>query len=232
MHFFKQNIRFLREARGLSLKAFAERIHQSQEWVVKCEQGIAEPPLKDLLTLADFFHLPVDKLLRVDLIRSAVFNAEIDIRFLLIDIDGVLTDGGMYYTEGGDEFKKFNTKDGMGIKQAIKAGLRVGLISSGFNEKLIRSRAKLLGIELVYVGEKLKEMVLVDWLDKLQINDDNVAYIGDDINDLSVMRKVGLSACPADAVAAVKNMADVILSRNGGDACVREFIDGYLLASK
>ena len=86
------------------------------------------------------------------------------IKFLILDIDGVLTDGGMYYSEGGDEFKKFNTKDGLGIQRIIKKhGIHVGIISHGQNIKLIKRRADLLGIEHVYAGKENKLSVLKSW---------------------------------------------------------------------
>ena len=151
------------------------------------------------------------------------------IKFLALDIDGVLTDGGMYYTESGDEFKKFNTKDGMGIKQAIKKGIVVGFISSGKNSNIINNRAKLLGVKYVYVGQDEKLDVLKSWCEKLKISLSEVAYVGDDINDLQIISAVGFSASPADAVDKVKKEVNVVLKKNGGDACVREFIDKYIL---
>ena len=150
-------------------------------------------------------------------------------KFLALDIDGVLTDGGMYYTESGDEFKKFNTKDGMGIKLAIAKGITVGFLSSGKNKNLINNRAKLLGVNYVYVGFDEKLTVLNQWCAKLKINLEEVAYIGDDINDLTIISAVGFSACPADAVEKVKKIVNVVLKKNGGDGCVREFIENYLL---
>jgi len=152
-----------------------------------------------------------------------------DIRFLVLDVDGVLTDGGMYYSNSGDEFKKFNTKDGMGIKEILKKGVKVGFLSNGKNDALIKNRAELLKVKYVYVGNENKLKVLDKWLKKLKLTYNNVAYVGDDINDLEVMGVVGLSACPGDAVKAVKAKAGLILSKNGGEGCVRELIDEYLM---
>ena len=152
-----------------------------------------------------------------------------NIRFLALDIDGVLTDGGMYYSESGDEFKKFNTKDGMGIKLIQKQGIPVGFLSSGKNVNLITNRAKLLDVQHVYVGYDEKLDILEQWCVKLQINIEDVAYIGDDVNDLNIIAAVGFSACPNDAVEKVKSAVNIVLKKNGGDACVREFIDTYLL---
>lgn len=151
------------------------------------------------------------------------------IKFLVLDVDGVMTDGGMYYTEHGDEFKKFNTKDGMAIKEARKAGLRVAFLSNGSTKFIIQNRAKTLNVSLVYVGSEPKLNVLKKWCEELGFSLDQVAYIGDDINDLEVMANVGYTACPADAVSAVKDAAQVVLTRKGGDACVREFVDEHLI---
>jgi YrbI family 3-deoxy-D-manno-octulosonate 8-phosphate phosphatase len=151
-----------------------------------------------------------------------------NIKFLVLDVDGVLTDGGMYYTESGDEFKKFNAKDGLAIRRLTKAGIPVGIISHGHLSKLINKRAELLGIKHVYVGMGVKKMdILINWCNELKIDLNDVAYIGDDINDLEVLQAVGVSACPDDAVFKVKNNVHHVLQNNGGQACVREFIDEY-----
>ncbi len=148
------------------------------------------------------------------------------IKLLILDVDGVLTDGGMYYTESGDEFKRFNTKDGLAIQRVVsKYKIIVGIISSGHNINLIQRRADLLGISKVYVGKKNKLTVLRQWCKELNITVNDIAYIGDDLNDLKCMQAVGIAACPADAVDKIKNISHIILNRNGGDACVREFID-------
>lgn len=151
------------------------------------------------------------------------------IKFLVLDVDGVLTDGGMYYTSSGEQFKRFNVKDGMAIKEARKAGLRVAFLSAGSSEKIVRDRANTLDVTLVYVGQEPKINILNKWCDELGFNLSQVAYIGDDVNDLEVMDAVGYSACPADAAKAVKDKAYIVLTRNGGDACVREFVDEHLI---
>jgi 3-deoxy-D-manno-octulosonate 8-phosphate phosphatase (KDO 8-P phosphatase) len=152
-----------------------------------------------------------------------------NIKFLVLDVDGVMTDGGMYYTESGDQFKKFNTKDGMAIKVVLSKGYHVAFLSSGSTEHIIQNRAETLGVERVYVGSRPKLEVLKEWCSELNLELENVAYVGDDINDLQVIEAVGFSGCPADAVEAVKLKVNVILTRNGGDACVREFVDEHLL---
>lgn len=153
------------------------------------------------------------------------------IKLLVLDVDGVMTDGGMYYTESGDQFKKFDTKDGMGIKLVQRQGVRVAFLSSGTNARIILDRAATLGVTLVHTGEGEKFGILSGWCKESGIHLDEVAYIGDDVNDLECIRAVGLSACPADAVDAVKSAVDVVLDRRGGEGCVREFIDCNMLTA-
>ena len=151
-----------------------------------------------------------------------------EIKFLGLDVDGTLTDGGMYYTEGGEEFKRFDTKDGRGIIELQKKGVIVGLLSSGFKTKIIEGRAKTLGLENVYVGTDPKIDILQQWCVDMGIDMKEVAYVGDDINDRDIINAVGFSACPADAMSSIKEIVDVVLTKNGGYGCVREFIEEHL----
>ncbi len=151
-----------------------------------------------------------------------------EIKFLGLDVDGTLTDGGMYYTEGGEEFKRFDTKDGRGIIELQKKGVIVGLLSSGFKTKIIEGRAKTLGLENVYVGTDPKVDILQQWCVDMGIDMKEVAYVGDDINDRDIINAVGFSACPADAMSSIKEIVDVVLTKNGGYGCVREFIEEHL----
>lgn len=152
-----------------------------------------------------------------------------NIKFLVLDVDGVLTDGGMYYSNSGDEFKKFNTKDGMGIKLAIAKGIKIAFLSNGKNSALINNRAALLKVEYVYVGFDNKMEILKGWMKELKLELNEIAYIGDDVNDAEVISYVGLSACPSDAIESIKEKVNIILTNKGGEGCVREFIDNYLL---
>ncbi len=162
---------------------------------------------------------------KINYIRSM---QSVPFKLLILDVDGVLTDGGMYYLEDGSEFKKFNTKDGLAIRQVIKEyKLAVGIISNGSKDKLIQSRAQTLYIDRVYVGHENKMLILEEWCKELQISLNEVAYMGDDVNDLICMSKVGFAICPADAVDKIKAVSHVILKNNGGQACVREFIEMY-----
>tara|TARA_R110002012_G_scaffold94666_1_gene229032 strand:+ start:22445 stop:22924 length:480 start_codon:yes stop_codon:yes gene_type:complete len=153
-----------------------------------------------------------------------------NIKLLILDVDGTLTDGGIYIMEDGSQFKKFNSRDGMGIRLLQKAGIEVGIISNGKTTSMVQARADMLGMTRVYVGEAKKMDVLEAWMTEMGIGLDQVGMVGDDINDLPVMEKAGLSACPADAVRAVKEKADIVLQLKGGEGCVRELIDNYLLA--
>lgn len=152
-----------------------------------------------------------------------------DIKLLLLDVDGTLTDTGIYIMENGMQLKKFNARDGMGIQLAMKAGIKVGLISHSTKATMIEERAKMLNITHVYVGKKPKTEILNQWTEELHLSKKQVAYIGDDVNDMEIMQAVGLAVCPADAVSAIKEIANVMLTKNGGQGCVREFIDRYLL---
>ena len=171
----------------------------------------------------------------LDLVNLMSYSMFVDqsklqsIQLLILDVDGVLTDAGMYFTENGDQIKKYNAKDGMAIRALDKFGIQVGIISSGFKLEVVKARADLLKIEHLYVGRDPKMEILTNWCEKLGISFDEVGIIGDDINDLEVMKNVGFSASPADAVPVVKEHVDLVLQKKGGEGCVREFIDYYLL---
>lgn len=227
MNFFISNIQFLTEFNKGSIEDFEAKTGISLNYI---QQGVIDPTTDELIEISEYFNYPVDVLLKQDIKAKYEFKAK-DIKLLILDVDGVMTDGGMYYTEGGDEFKKFDTKDGMAIKKLTASGFPLGIISSGFNSNLVERRAKLLGIQNVYVGGNSKMEILKKWCSELSISLENVAFIGDDINDEEVMKAVGFSACPANAVDIIKNTASIILKREGGKACVREFIDEWMLFS-
>jgi 3-deoxy-D-manno-octulosonate 8-phosphate phosphatase (KDO 8-P phosphatase) len=151
------------------------------------------------------------------------------IKLIIADVDGTLTDGGIYLTENGDEFKKFNAKDGMGVKLLMKKGFQVGIISASHARKLVLARAEMLGITLCYIGNEPKLSILEKWTEELGVGLDEIAFIGDDVNDLEIMKKVGLAFCPQDSAEEIKNISDVILSENGGRGCFREMADKYFL---
>lgn len=192
--------------------------------------NVLELSISDLESLAEEFDTQVQALLFQSMGKTNDLKAKIEkIKLLVLDVDGVMTDGGMYFTESGDQFKKFNTKDGMAIIHLTRSDFQVAIISSGFKGEAVKNRAEMLGIQHVSVSREKKIDTLSDICKKLNIGLENVAMIGDDINDIEVMRQIGLSFCPANAIQVVKNEVDVILKRNGGDACVRELIDDYIL---
>jgi len=148
-----------------------------------------------------------------------------DIKFLVLDVDGTLTDGGIYISENGDEMKKFNAKDGMGIKNLLNNGIEVGFISAAISKKIVHHRAAMLGVKYCYAGSDDKLEILNTWLNELNLSYQDVAFIGDDTNDIRIMKQVGLSATPCDAVKEVQAVAHMVLEKKGGQGCVREFID-------
>ena len=150
------------------------------------------------------------------------------IKLLILDVDGTMTDNGVYVDEKGIESKKYNAKDGVGIYELIKNNVKIGIISHSEKGDGIKSRASYLGINHCYVGNEPKEEILKKWIKKLEINLENVAFIGDDINDLSIIDLVGFSACPNDSSDPVKRKVSLVLNTKGGYGCVREFSDLYL----
>lgn len=217
MNYFAKNIRFLAAQEHVTVEKLRQNLGV---------KSMESPCLDDLIKLKEFFGISLDELVFKNLSYGSEYKQKI--KFLLLDVDGTMTDGGMYFTENGDQFKKYNTKDGMAIKRLTKKGFQVGIISHGHKLHVVKSRANLLGIQNVYVGQEPKTDILAKWCGDLGIGFNEVAYIGDDINDIEIMRIAGVSACPKDAVKEVKEIADIILKHKGGKGCVREFIDEYI----
>ena len=160
--------------------------------------------------------------------RQTTQNKEI--KLFLCDVDGTLTDGGMYYSENGDELKKFNTRDGMGFQLLREAGIKTGIITSE-NTKIVENRARKLKIDFLRQSKRDggKVAAAQEICDELGISLDEVAYIGDDINCYDLLSRVGYAACPADACEKVKSILGIsVMSKNGGDGCVREFIQNMI----
>ncbi len=152
------------------------------------------------------------------------------IKLLLLDVDGVMTDGRIIYDSDGGETKAFDVKDGHGLKLVQRAGIQVGIIT-GRQSAVVTRRAAELGIELVYQGVKDKTLPFAEILKKLALKPVEVAYVGDDVVDLPVMRQVGFAATVADAVDDIKPFADMVTSRCGGRGAVREVCDFLLKES-
>ena len=190
-----------------------------------------EIPLLDLEAIAEEYEIDLQGLIFSPLFKDDFLAEKIArIKLLILDVDGVMTDGGMYFCESGDQFKKFNTKDGMGIIEIQRSNsIQIAIISSAFKGEAVKQRAELLGIERCYVGRDKKIAVLETWMEELGISIDEVAIIGDDVNDLPIITQCGFSACPSDAVAIVKQKVNVVLTSKGGEGCVRELIDNFIL---
>lgn len=148
-----------------------------------------------------------------------------------MDVDGVMTDGGIYFSETGEEFKKFNTQDGYGMVKLQTYGVRIGIIT-GRVSKLVQRRADELGIKEVHQNLENKLEVYESVKSKHQLTDKEIAYLGDDEPDMPVLKKVGFSAAPADAVESVRKAVDFVCKRRGGEGAVREVIDLILESRK
>ncbi len=172
---------------------------------------------------------PSDWLFVESLLRKRQRRPAPQIRMLVTDVDGVLTDAGMYYSERGDELKKFNTRDGMGIRLLRERGIIVGIIT-GENTRIVDRRAEKLGLDFVHQGISNKIEVLREECCSRGIALAEVAYIGDDINDLECLMAVGEPACPADALPPVLLSGAKVMKAKGGEGAVREFAD-YLITN-
>ena len=150
------------------------------------------------------------------------------IKIFLSDVDGVLTDGGMYYTESGDEFKKFNCYDGMGMKLLQEKGYKVGIITSE-DKQINRNRARKLKLDFDFHGIKDKLKFMQEFCMNENFKLSEIAYIGDDINCFDLLSNVGVCACPKNAVSKIKNIPNIkLLNSSGGNGAFREFAEIYL----
>ncbi|ACD30855.1 KdsC family phosphatase [Francisella tularensis] len=153
----------------------------------------------------------------------------INIKLLILDVDGVLTDGKIIVTNDGDELKNFDVKDGLGIVLMQKLGIKVAIVT-GKQSKIVDDRFKNLGLdpEDILQGQKNKLKAYEFLKSKYKLNDSDIAYIGDDLPDIILMNKVAISAAPADAMAIAKDYADYVCKADGGAGAVREFCE-YLI---
>jgi len=151
----------------------------------------------------------------------------VSIELIVLDVDGTMTDSRISYSESGDEVKSFNVKDGLGIASWMRLGKKVAIIT-GRSSKIVERRARELHIEYCYQGVKDKRKVLNTLLQKLDLSHENVATIGDDLNDYTMLQDAAISFVPKDATEAVERIATVTLRKCGGDGAVREMID-YLI---
>lgn len=146
------------------------------------------------------------------------------IKILITDVDGVLTDSGAYYSDEGIELKKFSIRDGMGMMLLGKAGYKVAIVTTE-NTKIAEKRASVLKISDIHLGVINKVEAVQELLKKYSLTWEEAAFIGDDINDVPVLQRVGFAACPADGTALNKKTAHYITKAKGGRGCVREVCD-------
>jgi len=149
------------------------------------------------------------------------------IRLLVLDVDGTMTDGGVYYDATGNELKKFAIKDGAGLVLARAVGIRV-MICTGRECEAVRRRAQDLKLDYLYQNVQNKAGFLAEFMEQQGLRREEVAYCGDDLNDLAAMALCGFVACPADASEPVRQRADYICPRRGGDGAVRDAVEKIL----
>ncbi len=151
------------------------------------------------------------------------------IKLILTDVDGVLTDGCMYYSSKGEELKKFHTRDGMAVELLLQKNIKTIIITKE-KSKIVISRAKKIKVFKVYSGVKQKDKILNQICTKFKVTPDETTFIGDDVNDEKIMKLVGLSFAPSDATQTIKNIADIITNAKGGQGVLREVTDKILLS--
>ena len=162
---------------------------------------------------------------------EAPFSVLRGIKLFATDVDGVLTDAGMYYSESGDEWKKFNTRDGMGIKLLQRAGIITAIVTQE-RTKLVARRAEKLTIPELHQGVMDKLTVIREMAARHGFSLKQVAYIGDDVNDLEALKAVGFSASPADGLPDIVAAVDYVCQKKGGEGAVREIIEMILNAQQ
>lgn len=146
------------------------------------------------------------------------------IQLIVLDVDGCLTNGQIIYTNSGEELKAFNVKDGLAIKNAAKLGIKVAIIT-GRKSAIVEKRAQELEVEYLFQGVKNKLQCLEEIIQKMEIELKNVAALGDDLNDLKMLKQCGLSASPNDGSIYVVKEVDIRLNQKGGEGAAREFIE-------
>ena len=149
------------------------------------------------------------------------------IKLVLLDVDGTLTDGGIYRGNNGEELKRFNVKDGYVIVNAQKLGIEFGIIT-GRKSELVEIRSNELKIKYLYQGISEKTVILKEIMQKTELKKEEIAYMGDDLNDILIMKQSGLTGAPKDAADEVIQIVDFVSEKNGGSGAVREFVE-YIL---
>ncbi len=153
------------------------------------------------------------------------------VRLVITDVDGVLTDGGVFYGRDGEAMKRFNIRDGMGVERLRETGVDVGIITGEKSESVMR-RAEKLGINIVYLFAKDKPAVMREIMELHKLAAHEIAYIGDDVNDSGAMEMAGLSGAPSDAFPQIRQIAHYVCRRPGGHGAFREFAELIIEARK
>jgi len=151
------------------------------------------------------------------------------IELVLTDVDGVLTDGGRYYSESGELLKKFHTRDGMGVNILLRNKIKTVIITKE-KSKIVKKWAKNMNVEKVFDGIKIKEDMLDSVCKEFKVKSSQVAYIGDDVNDMGLLKIIGLSACPKDSTQIIKKEVDYVCENKGGNAAFREIVDKIIIS--
>ncbi len=229
MSHFARNLIYFRQQKGLKVEEMARLLGIWDNNLRMYEQGKEEPDFDALVQIAEKLATPIDHLLKRDLDGQLQRIRRQKIRLILFDVDGTLTDGGLYYGEGGEQLKKFQVKDGMAISRVLKHHpVKIGFISASSTTELIRKRAEALKVPYVYAGDRPKIKIAEAWMGEMAISWKQIAFVGDDLSDLEIMGKAGFSACPADAATEIKAASDHVLSKKGGDGCARELLEEVL----
>jgi len=161
--------------------------------------------------------------------KSELIKKYRKIKLVLTDVDGVLTDGCMYYSSKGEELKKFHTRDGMAVELLLQNNIKT-IIVTREKSKIVVSRAQKIKIFKVYSNIKQKDAILNQICTKFKVTPGEILFIGDDINDEKIMKLVGLSAAPSDAIKTIKNIANIITDASGGKGVLREVADMIILS--
>lgn len=174
--------------------------------------------------LLKLYHNNINDCTIISLLVSDIRKKCSNIKIVMSDVDGVLTDGGMYYSDKGDVMKKFHTRDGMGVSLLRKNGIPTIIITKE-KTKIVRMWAKRMKIEKLHDGILQKETIVERLCETFNVKTNELAYIGDDVNDLKIMSTVGFSAVPADATIEAKQITDYICKSRGGEGVLREITD-------
>ena len=150
-----------------------------------------------------------------------------NIKYVVTDVDGVLTDGSMYYTDSGQEMKRFSTYDGYAVTMCHEQGIKVIMIT-GEETEIVNNRANKIGVDYLFSGVSNKLNVLSEFLANHNCGFENIAYIGDDLNDLECMKKSCIAGCPENARKEIKAISSIVLRTRGGDGAFRDFIEEIL----